>query len=262
MSEAVHEFGVCRLSVIPIRQEPSDRSEQVSQLLFGDHYEVINQDRKEWLRIRVVFDGYEGWISAKQHHMITAEYAEFIGKADFRVTTDVVSSILYNKVMVPIVIGSIIPISASELFRMEEQFAFNGESKTLGQKRDVEFMLSQARKYLHAPYQWGGKSPFGIDCSGFVQMVFRLNGYTLPRDARDQARTGKPVDFGSEKPGDLAFFHNEKQEIVHVGIVLPDSRIIHASGKVRIDQLTEEGILNAETHNRTHSLKGIQRIIP
>jgi cell wall-associated NlpC family hydrolase len=158
--------------------------------------------------------------------------------------------------------GSIVPISNSELFKVEEQLAFNGESKSLGQKRDVEFLKAIALKYLNAPYQWGGKSPFGIDCSGFVQMVFKISGYALPRDASQQIKAGKSVkNIGESKAGDLAFFRNKENKIIHVGIIQDEDKIIHASGQVRIDHINEEGILHTDTKVYTHQLAEIRRII-
>ena len=128
---------------------------------------------------------------------------------------------------------------------MEEQFAFNGESKSLGQKRDFEFLKSIAMKYLNAPYQWGGKSPFGIDCSGFVQMVFKIGGYFISRDASQQASNGRGVDkFSNALPGDLLFFSKNNKDISHVGVLLEGDKIIHASGNVRMDTIIEEGIIN------------------
>src|SRR5689334_19109054 len=206
------EYGVCRQALVPVRIKGDDRAEQVTQLLFGDHYEVPTiSDDKKWLKIRIHADQYEGWIDAKQHHSITQEYFEQINFANFKITTDIATGILYKKSALTILMGSIVPISNSELFKVEEQLAFNGESKSLGQKRDVEFLKVMASKYLNAPYQWGGKSPFGIDCSGFVQMVFKISGYALPRDAAQQGKAGKPVKtIGESKPGDLAFFHNKE----------------------------------------------------
>jgi hypothetical protein len=155
-----------------------------------------------------------------------------------------------------------IPISSSELFKMEEQFAFNGESKNVGQKREFEFLRNVAVKYINAPYQWGGKSPFGIDCSGFTQMVFKICGYKLLRDSSQQANQGKSVkEFGQAKPGDLAFFKNAEDKITHVGILLAEEKIIHASGRVRIDQLTAEGIVNSETKNLSHTFSHLRRIL-
>lgn len=258
------DFGVCRLSVISVRVEPSDKTEQVTQLLFGDHYEVIAQSSgKKWLQIRINFDQYEGWIDARQHHSVSKEYYEYLNRAEFKIATDLTSSMLYNKSPLIILMGSMIPISSSELFKMEEQFAFNGESKNVGQKREFEFLRNIALKYVNAPYQWGGKSPFGIDCSGFTQLVFKICGYKLSRDSRQQAIQGKSVkSFDLYKPGDLAFFKNGEGKITHAGLMIGDDKVVHASGRVRIDHINEEGILNVESKIYTHSLAHIRRILP
>jgi gamma-D-glutamyl-L-lysine dipeptidyl-peptidase len=256
-------FGVCRLSVVPVRAEASHRSELVSQLLFGDHYEVTDTstDRK-WVRIRIFSDQYEGWIDRKQHHEISQEYFDYLNRAEFKITTDLTTSILFNKSPLMIVIGSVIPISSSELFKMEEQYAFNGEAKNIGQKREFEFVRAIAFKFLNTPYLWGGKSPLGIDCSGFTQMVFRICGYQLLRDSSQQAAQGKIVDqFKDAIAGDLAFFKNDEGKIVHVGIALPEGKIIHASGRVRIDRLSEEGIFVADTGEKSHTFSHLRRIL-
>jgi len=257
------DFGVCRLSVIPVRAEASEKSEQVTQLLFGEHYEVFEQSTdKKWLKVRLYFDQYEGWIDEKQHHAISKEYFEYLNRAEFKITTDITASMLYNKSPQLILMGSMIPISSSELFKMEEQFAFNGEAKNLGQKREFEFLKNIARKYLNAPYLWGGRNPFGIDCSGFTQMVFKICGYNLFRDSWQQASQGKSLKTGdATRPGDLAFFKNAGGKIVHVGIVLEDDKIIHASGRVRIDHINDEGILNLDTKIYTHQLSHYRRIL-
>ncbi len=256
------DYGVCRLSIVPVRKDPDDRSEQVTQLLFGDHYEVLSFSKNgKWANIKIFTDDYEGWIDCKQHHTITAEYFNQINNANFKITTDIASNILYKKSPLTIVMGSVVPISGSELFKMEEQFAFNGESKSIGQKRDFEFLKSISQKYLHSPYQWGGKSPFGIDCSGFSQMVFKLSGYFIPRDASQQAQAGRKVATLEEAmPGDLAFF-SKGGSIAHVGIILEDQKIIHASGQVRVDKIIEEGIIDVETKVISHYLDGIRRIL-
>ena len=256
------EFGICRLSVVSVRKEGSHYSEQVTQLLFGDHYEVLEKSKdRNWLSIRCNFDQYEGWIDAKQHQGISPEYFEHINFAEFKITTDVTSTMLYNKSPHMILMGSIIPISNTELFKMEEQFAFNGEAKNVGQKREFEFIQNIARKYLNAPYQWGGKNPFGIDCSGFTQMVFKISGYRLPRDSSQQAVSGRPISLEEARPGDLAFFKNKEDKIIHAGILMADDKIIHASGKVRVDHFNEGGILNTDTKICTHELSNLRRIL-
>lgn len=257
-------YGVCRLSLVPVRIASKHTTEMVTQLLFGDHYEVIQQSKdQKWLHIKINFDGYEGWIDAQQHHDISLEYFNYLNRAEFKITTDLTSSMLYNKRPQLILMGSMIPISSSELFKMEEQFAFNGEAKNLGQKREFEYLKNTALKYLNAPYLWGGKTPVGIDCSGFVQMVYKISGYSLNRDASQQIVNGKKVKSLAESlPGDLAFFKDSKNKTCHVGIILEAGQIIHASGKVRMDLITEDGIINQDSKKLTHNLQGIRRILP
>jgi cell wall-associated NlpC family hydrolase len=257
------DYGVCRLSVVSVRSEPADKSELVSQLLFGDHYEVSEKTKdKKWLKIRINFDHYEGWIDSKQHQTISREYYQYINNAEYKITTDVTASLLYNKSPITILMGSIIPISSAELFKMEEQFAFNGDAKNVGQKREFDYLRSIAQKYLNAPYQWGGKNPFGIDCSGFTQMVYKISGYKLLRDAWQQSTQGKSVKtLQDSKPGDLAFFTTSEGKINHTGILLGNDKIIHAAGKVRVDHINEDGILNLETKIYTHQLSHIRQIM-
>lgn len=257
------EKGICRLSLIPVRHRPGDVSEMVTQLLFGDHYEVlaVSEDYK-WIKIRIHFDGYEGWIDVKQFTSITPEYFDQINNSDYKISLDITSGILHDKNHINVLLGSVLPISTNELFKMEEQLAFNGESKSLSQKREFEFLKSTAYKYLNAPYLWGGKSPFGIDCSGFTQQVFRICGYQLKRDAHQQAEQGQKVDeLSVALPGDLVFFKNENDKVSHLGILLEENRIIHASGKVRVDTLSEQGIYNEDTRKHTHQLDSIRRIL-
>lgn len=256
-------YGVCRLSLVSIRQSPEEHAPVVTQLLFGDHYEVLNAtDHKEWIYIKIHFDGTLGWLSADQHHGITQEYFDQINHANFKITTDLTCSLLFKKSPLTILLGSIVPISNSELFKIEEQFAFNGEAKSLGQKREVEFLKNVALKYLNAPFLAGGKSPFGIDASGFIQNVFKISGFFLPRQLNEQITEGKKIEkLEDAHSGDVAFFHDLSKKHLHAGIVLEDQKIIHADGRVRIDHLLEDGILRADSKIYTHSLLEIRRIL-
>jgi len=256
-------YGVCRLSLVSVRQSAEEYASLVTQLLFGDHYEVLSvPDHKEWILIRVHADGSQGWLAANQHHGITQEYFDQINHANFKITTDITCSILFKKSPLTILLGSIVPISNSELFKLEEQFAFNGESKSLGQKREVEFVKTIALKYLNAPFLARGKSPFGIDAAGFIQMVFKISGFLLPRELQRQITEGKKVNsLEYVQPGDVAFFQDLSKKHLHAGIVLDDQKIIHVDGKVRIDHLLEEGILQSETKIYTHSLTEIRRFL-
>jgi hypothetical protein len=256
------DFGVCRLSVVPIWSEPRE-GHQFSQILFGEVYEVItrSKDRKR-IQIKTSFDDVQGWIDAAHHVMITSEYFEQATHSDFKITTDIVSTILYKKTTVPIVMGSIVPISTSELFKLDQQFAFNGEAKPISLKRDGEFVKTIAQRYLNAPEIAGGKNPFGICPHGFIQIVYKISGYALPWSLEQQAMVGKRTETLTQVPaGEIAYFKDQSGKLIHAGIVLDDHRIIHASGQVRIDILDEKGILQADTKIYSHTLDSIRSII-
>lgn len=255
--------GICRLSIVPVRKEPAHGSELVTQLLFGEHYSVLSSTPdKNWIHIKIYFDEYEGWIDNKQDKPISEEYFHDMINNEFKISTELTTSILYKKRPLQIVMGSVLPITHTELFDLDEQFAFNGESKNLGQKRDFDYIRSTALKYLNTPYLWGGKTPFGIDCSGFVQMVFKIAGYKLKRDTSEQVRQGQIIkQFNNARPGDLAYFSDSNGKIGHVGIIFEDSKIIHAYGQVRIDDLNEKGIFNVKSNIQTHKLEFIKRIL-
>ncbi|WP_310991953.1 C40 family peptidase [Aequorivita marina] len=247
------DYGICNLSIVPVRAEASDMSEMVTQVLYGEHFKVL-ESRKKWSRIRLAFDNYEGWIDNKQYYRISEEdYVGFENK-EAMLSSDLVDFVTApDKQLFSICLGS--TVSASKYL----QHTFEGKflSKTLPKKKIIETALL----YLNSPYLWGGKTPFGIDCSGFTQMVYKLNGHRLLRDASQQATQGEALSFIEEsEPGDLAFFDNEEGSITHVGIIMEDNYIIHAHGKVRIDRLDHSGIFNYEMRNHTHKLRVIKRI--
>ena len=255
-------YGVLRLSLVPMRANPSDASEMISQLLFGEHYMVLEaSEDKKWLKIKNAFDGYEGWIDKKQHHQISKDYYDQIGETEYKICIDLVSKILFKQQINHVVAGSILPLLNNPIFKDEENVAFNGTSKTLYQKWGVATMMNQANKYLNTPYLWGGRTPFGIDCSGFTQIVYKTGGYNIPRDSSQQILKGKEVEFADRRAGDLAFFTNAEGRMNHVGLVMEDGKIIHASGKVRIDLLDEKGIKNSEQNSYTHHFYKLKRII-
>ncbi|MBS1682718.1 MAG: C40 family peptidase [Bacteroidetes bacterium] len=257
-----HDFGVTRLATVPVYQS-AEATHQVTQLLFGDIYEVSEYSSdKKWIAVKIYFDGTEGWISKNHHHSITPEYFVQLSQGDFKITLDLISTLLYKKNPLSILLGSIVPISTSELFKMEEQFAFNGEAKSVSQKRDGDFVRSIALKYLNAPEVKGGKTPFGICANGFVQMVFKISGWSLPWNLKDQIKVGKKIEgLASALRGDLVFLKAKNDKIDHVGILLEGHKIVHAFGSVRIDSIDEKGILDAETKTYSHTLTEVHRII-
>jgi hypothetical protein len=248
------KYGICHLSIVPLRAEASDSSEMVTQVLYGDILEVL-EDGKKWSHIRLEFDGYEGWIDNKQFKFISEEIYETLKKDVPVLSSDLVDFITTSEEqLLCIPLGS----SLNGLKVLNHQF----EGKSISGKLKKNQLINTALVYLNAPYLWGGKTPFGIDCSGFTQMVYKLNGYSLQRDASQQAGQGEALSFIEEsEAGDLAFFDNEEGSIVHVGIIMDDNYIIHAHGKVRIDRLDHTGIFNAEMGKHTHKLRVIKRII-
>jgi hypothetical protein len=252
-------FGICNLAIIPLRFEPSDKSEIVSQVLFGEHFEILEQF-KQWARIKMQYDGYEGWVDSKQFQLISESNYNQLSEDAIILNADLIEYITApNNLLIPIPLASSLSfLNHSEINTVN--FDFEG-TKISGIKPKKE-LINTAFMYLNAPYLWGGKTPFGIDCSGFTQMVYKLNGYKLLRDASQQATQGEPLSFIEEsEPGDLAFFDNDEGNIIHVGIIMENNYIIHASGKVRIDRLDHLGIYNAEINKHTHKLRVIKKII-
>lgn len=252
-------FGICNLAIVPVRFEPSDRSEIVTQLLFGEHIEILER-QNQWARIRIQFDGYEGWMDSKQYQLISETNFNQLSNEAIILNADLIDYITSpDNLLLPIPLGA----SLSFLNNNEintSNFEFEG-TKTSGIK-PKSALIPTAYMYLNAPYLWGGKTPFGIDCSGFTQMVYKLNGYKIHRDASQQALDGEPLSFIEEsEAGDLAFFDNEEGNIIHVGIIMENNYIIHASGKVRIDRLDHLGIYNPEINKHTHKLRVIKKII-
>ncbi len=248
------EYGVCNLSIVPLRAEPTDLSEMVSQLLYGEHFKVLEK-RKKWSYIRIAFDGYEGWLDNKQYLNISEDSYSELETKQLILSSDMVDFVTSEtNHLLSICIGS--SVSGSE--SLNHSF----EGKTVFGNLPKEHLITSAVSYLNAPYLWGGKTPFGIDCSGFTQMVYKLNGHKLFRDASQQATQGEALSFIEEsEPGDLAFFDNEEGKITHVGIIMEDNYIIHAHGKVRIDRLDHSGIFNYDMRRHTHRLRVIKRIV-
>lgn len=247
--------GYCIVSISPVRSESSDRSEMVTQLLFGEVV-TIEEINAPWMKIRTYTDNYEGYVDLKHIHFLTEkEVNRWLDGISY--LPDLLKKINTPWGIQSIFKGSFIPFQAVNEFNIgPDQFTIEDHSVHT-EKRDP-FELAQ--EYLNAPYLWGGKTPFGIDCSGLTQMVFRFLDINLPRDASQQVEYGTTVSFDEAEQGDVAFFENKEGKIIHVGIFGDNHQIIHASGQVRIDQLSEEGILHIETGLKTHTLHSIKRM--
>jgi len=256
------QFGVCNLSLVPLRTEPSDKSEMCSQLLFGDHFTLIEITEK-WSRIITAFDDYEGWIDNKQYTPVSQTTFDGLNTINSILGTEVFQKVskLNSNSILKLHAGSTIPHTVDGYFYLgETRYKMEGNSIDPNKSEFRSGIRETAMFYLDAPYLWGGRSLFGIDCSGFTQIVFKQFGIRLKRDAWQQAEQGELLGFLQEsRAGDLAFFDNEDGRITHVGIMLNDSQIIHASGRVRVDAIDTQGIYNAELNRYTHKLRIVKR---
>lgn len=254
-------YGICILNSIALRATAQDSSEMVSQVLFGETFEILEQ-KSNWLKVILAFDGYEGWIDAKQQVNISEEIFEKINSEPQVLAADLVNFLNFgDEEMMILSLGAQLPFYSNSEFSISD-IKYHFEGSVFKKENSKEVLVKNAHIYLNTPYLWGGRTPFGIDCSGFTQMVYKFYGYPLSRDASQQATQGEVLSFIEEsEPGDLAFFDNEDGDIIHVGIILANHHIIHAHGKVRIDKLDQSGIYNVDTKRHTHKLRVIKKIL-
>lgn len=257
-------YGICPLSIVPVRASSSGSSEMVSQLLFGELLEILETKGRQWVKIRCHWDNLVGWVSANQVKPVTpSEFATY--NEHFAYNLELMQAVMANDFFMPITLGAQLPNFDGIRFELEGvNYTFSGQAIFPSDiAPSAEFLMKIARRYLNAPALAGGRSPFGIDDSGLVQMIFKFIGTRLPREASQQVFLGEPIDFIEEtQPVDLAFFEDRMGRIAHVGIILPNLQILHAYGKVRIDTIDHFGIYNQEEGRYTHKLRVVKRILP
>jgi gamma-D-glutamyl-L-lysine dipeptidyl-peptidase len=254
--------AICCVPVSPLRAAPSHRSEMVSQQVFGECCEILEQAKDNWSRVRCTYDGYEGWCQADQ--LTEIDEPEFV-KGGNALTPDWVNNLEYNGHPMMVPMGShLTAMKNGRAHWRKNQVHFKSKAwEPANARRDPKSIRQLTYKFLNTPYLWGGKSVFGVDCSGFTQTIFKFLHIPLLRDAYQQATQGEAVGFLEEtKTGDLAFFDNEEGKITHVGILLSANEIIHASVKVRIDKIDNMGIVRSDNFQRTHHLRIIKRLLP
>jgi gamma-D-glutamyl-L-lysine dipeptidyl-peptidase len=260
------EYAVISVPAAPVRRKPGHRKEMVNQLLFGEKVCLLKSKGELWVKVRSLHDGYEGWMTNtlllpidKKEAMTAVPWA----------ATGLLNSISLNESGMQVPVGASIPFFNDQPEDVplekgklgEVPFTYYGQVENIyTQKPGLPLLEKLVLPWMNVPYLWGGRTPLGVDCSGFTQVIYKLMGIDLPRDAWQQAQTGTPVKkFSEVQPGDLAFFNN-KEDIVHVGILLGNGGIIHASGKVKIDKIDKKGVMDAATGKRILSLKAVRRV--
>ena len=251
-------YAICNVAAAPVRKEASHRSEMVNQILFGDTMQVL-EEKDEWIRIKTIYDDYEGWLT---YHLIV-DINEQLAKAP----TEYFASSITNPITLPEQLitapmgSSLTGFDEEVRLLWDHNYKYHGTYRKISAGFNEELLLKLVYQWINAPYLWGGKTYMGVDCSGFVQTIYKVLGVKLKRDAwQQQEQCSGFLDPEEAKVGDLAFFSNDADRVIHVGIVLPLQQIIHASGKVRIDKLTKDGIINKETNKQTHKLHSIRMV--
>lgn len=257
MRENATAYAICLQTYAPVRREPYERAEMVTQILFGDSVEIL-VDEGKWIFIKVLLDNYEGWVDKKCIDLIDkpadTEYIVFKNNL-------LLKNITTGDTAIASIGGSLPSIKDLHFTLGSNEFELDDSSKILmpGSPDNLGDAIQEVR-YL--PYLWGGRSGFGFDCSGLVQYLCRIVGTLIPRDASDQAAEGETLSFINEvKAGDLAFFDDTEGMIHHVGMMLGDGKIIHASGTVRIDSIDQQGIFNEKIGTYSHKLRVLKRMI-
>ncbi len=259
------EYGICLRSTVAVRGEKSDTSEQVTQLMFGDAFRIldISEDQK-WFRIENHYDQYQGWIRKAQFYPIPEDYYQAYVQTAHPVIIRRGAQVMMKEEKIAIPVGSSLPFYENGNIRIDEQrYAVTGLARDITQKVSKDTLVLTAQQFLGTPYLWGGKSPKGWDCSGFTQVLYKMHGYTLPRDSYQQAEQGQTISIEEAKAGDLAFFQRKPEgdgRVVHVGILLGNGKIIHADGKVRINRIDETGLYRDDLGKYSHYLKLVKRL--
>jgi gamma-D-glutamyl-L-lysine dipeptidyl-peptidase len=253
----IGDYGICNLSIVPVRAGASDTAEIVTQLLFGDFVEILEKG-EPWIKIRFKRDNYEGWMDFKQLVYVDKEVYETGINTRHNVLSEPILELEGPHGIQNIMLGSDLP------FYKDGKLRLGAEVYTVLSPVDMTVkpdLFELAEIYLNTPYLWGGKSIFGIDCSGLIQLIFKVCGVDLPRNASDQSKIGTDISFVDRRAGDLAYFINDSGKIHHVGILVSPHEIIHAAGRVRKDRFDENGIYNLDLEKQTHRFHTIKRVL-
>ncbi|MEG1585693.1 MAG: C40 family peptidase [Bacteroidales bacterium] len=258
------KYGIALTPVIPMRAQAAEESEMTNQLLFGDTFRIL-EEKPRWFLVENLFDGDTGWIDWKMATLLDEQELLDLQQKPLHVVRLPVADIKRkgDKHPIRIAMGTVLPgyNPASHSFEINgTHFSITPRAVMEVVPSHIKALLRTAELYMNTSYLWGGRSIFGADCSGFVQIVYRMHGIDLPRNARQQIMHGVPVaSFEEAYPGDLAFFAKPDGRITHVGIVFTPDTIIHCSGDVHIDKLTAGGIWSDRLQCYTHSAPILRR---
>jgi len=256
-------FGICLQQYIPLRAEPSEKSEMVSQVLYGEFVEIIESNKLTgFSKVIIVFDNYEGWLDSKTIFPVDQNTYERMCQLEEYVLPDINNLVSLNSnTFLNIGAGSSLRLKNNSIIYPENVLSL--ESDIIRHTTNIREIVAQsALKWLNIPYIWGGRSSCGADCSGFVQNIYKQASIKLPRDSKQQSKIGQSIDFHTNlKPGDLAFFDNEEGEISHVGIMIDSSHIIHSSGYIKVDKMDQQGIFSEAKFKYTHKLRILRDVI-
>ena len=263
MSE-INRYALITNTIVPLRADAADESEIMTELLFGDTFQILDQ-KHQWRYIRADADGYEGWIDEKAYVLLTDKQHRESTAGQAVYLLDTVGELEWpGGYRQKLVKGCRLPgYDALSGSVQVGNVRLRVHGRTITGHHELYRVLEIAASYMYAPYLWGGKTDFGMDCSGLTQMSFRLAGYyDLPRNARDQIHEGELVDFDRRMPGDLAYFASKSGKITHVGLVWTDGLILHAHGQVHLDPLQVDGIFSRKFNRLSHHLVAIKRLKP
>ncbi len=259
------EYGLCASEVIMVRKTTDDKSELITELLFGDIYKITEYSADgNWICVENYYDAYKGWIKKTQHFSVSANYYKAYTETTHPVAANNEGFLIFNNQKIILSSGSTLPFyQEGYILLNEEKIQFEGKTKDISKKSDKKDLIETAKTYLNSPYLWGGRQSKGLDCSGFTQIVYKLSGRIILRDSYQQAEQGILVSLSEAKAGDLVFFNRKPapntDRVTHVGIVVGDGTVIHADGMVRINRLDETGLYRDDLGAYSHYLKCIRR---
>lgn len=252
--------GICENAFIPLRAGMSHKTEMLSQILFGELFE-IQISRGDWAKVRLLHDNYEGWVDETTITLID-ETSDVTSLFENPVVCPEAINISINSDKISIPNGAKLPYGKNDFHINKNHYKIPSDFKALDNNNKSETIIKSATKMLNTPYLWGGRTSWGTDCSGFAQYLYSLAGIQLPRDASQQVNLGRTLSFVSEaQPGDLAFFDNEEGIITHVGLIYEHGKIIHASGNVKIDSIDHQGIYSKKLKRYTHNLRVVKTLL-